>query len=165
MNMKKIIIVSVMMTLLMIGSASADPVINILPSSGPNVLPDGTIEVPVGSDAFTTIGLSASYTGWVAGNAYSVQVIRDSDGTVVFNHVHSGGLPAANYIAEIHWIPAGDLGQTYTVDAWGITSSGRRTWKVETTAPVNPTPELPTSALMAVGLIGLIGVSKLRRKN
>jgi hypothetical protein len=150
--------------LLTIGSATADPVIDIQTNTG-SVKNGDTLNIPAGVDASTAVGLKAVYDGgWVKGDEYKVSVtqITPSLGEVWTDSIVTG-LPSAIYTSNIHYTFT--KGNTYIIKAEG-TKTGLITevYVRVTTAPVI-TPELPTSALMSVGLIGLVSVARFRRKN
>lgn len=146
-----------------IGIASAtdvaEPAIVILPDSGDDVTPDGTILVPINQDAFESIGLSVQYYNFDPGNPYAIFVV-DSDGVVVYNHEHPGGLPTGEDLIEVHWIVGSDLEEEYTITAEGWTTNGRRVTYVQETAPIEP---IPVSPLVLTGFLATVGIVTWRR--
>ena len=150
-----------LVTLFLAGAASAANDIAILPTIGdPGVLPDGTIELQVGKDAFTSIGLEAVYTGWptTGSSSYNVYITDDSPGGVT---VYSkSGTFTTSYTQEIHWTVPSDTSKTYTI--WANGRFGKI--HVYKDVPGAPVPELSTSILTATGLIGLLGLVRFRRR-
>ena len=159
---KNVIILSIVLIAMFAGAASAANDINILPTIGdPNVAADGTINIPVGSDAYASVGLEVDYTNWPStGNSnYQVYITDDSPGGGI---VFDTGIQTflISHAQPIHWLVPSDTTKTYTINANG------RFAKLHASkdAPINPTPELSTGVLMSAGLIGLVGLTRYRRK-
>ena len=158
---KKIIITATILTLLFIGNAGADSV-GILPLSEP-------ISATVGIDAYDSIGLSAAYAEMSDGSIYSVVIRRGDDdpsGAIVYSQPNADGsqgpLPATPfYIQEVHWTPSDS--STYTIYATGASGPGKR--KITAQAPIIPSPEAGTMILTTTGMLGLIGIVRLRRRD
>ncbi|VVB87561.1 Uncharacterised protein [uncultured archaeon] len=162
MGHKRLVMTVVLAMLFMAGTAAALD-ITVLPTSGPNVKPDGTILVPVGANAFESVGLAAEYNGFVAGkDPYMVQVVRN-DGTPMFSV--GGKLATGNDVIPINWVVPNDRKHTYTVIATGMSGTTIRQKLVLSMAPVEPVPELSTVVLTSSGVIGLLGLVRMRRKD
>jgi hypothetical protein len=66
-----------------------------------------------------------------------------------------------SFPVELHWVPAPEtVGKNYTVWASGE-AVGTFSLKAQATQPV---PEMSTAVLMSAGLIGLVGLTRYRKK-
>lgn len=159
----RISIAAILITLLMAGSVSAAGTIDIT-STAPVDPVTGEMLLDAGFDAFTQHALLAAYNGFDGTGNYYVTVREGSYkpvGTVAWTTgtVSMGGVGTFN--VPIHWTPANaDIGKTFTVWASG---SGLGTFKVAAQV-TQPVPELSTGLLMSVGLFGLVGLTRYRRK-
>jgi len=151
--------------IVMVGTALALPEIVIKPDSGLNVNPiTGVINVPVGIDAATSVGLAVEYSDFTAGNPFN-QGLTTSANILVPGTASTGALTTGVDSEQIHWTPTlADIGKTFYVYGEGSTATGTRLRIVHVTAQVVPTPEMSTGVLMSAGLIGLVGITRYRRK-
>lgn len=159
--MRNEIIIAVVLMFLFMGTASAGSV-----SIEPN---DEIIILTVGQDAFDTEGLSVVYEGMSAGSKYSV-VIRRGDynetGVIVYTVPNFDGTQGPltttpNFTQEVHWTPTDQ--NDYTIYATGASASGNR--RISAEALINPVPEISTIVLTSAGILGLIGLTRMRRKD
>ena len=158
----KLITMAILIFALMTGITSANPGVEILPPVGDaNVTADGTIIVPIGQDSFTSVGLSVNYTGFHPNESYSINITRDSDNSDVWNKTGNLG-NASSALIEVHWVPIDN--QSYTIFASGYNQIGKRIYTQSAVAPIMPVPELSTGVLLSAGLIGILGLVRLKRK-
>jgi hypothetical protein len=159
----KIVLVLVLAMLFTAGTAAAAGLdVTILPESGPHVAPDGTIMVPVGADAFNSVGLAVSFGGFAAGNPYTINIVNKNSVPVF---TLGGTLPTGNSIIPLHWVVPNDKAQAYTAIATGVNGQTLRMKLATSMAPIAPVPELSTVALMSAGMIGLFGLVRIQRKD
>ena len=160
----KICLVLVLAMLFNIGAAAAAGMdVTILPEPGdPHVSPDGTILVPVGADAFDSVGLAVSFSGFATGDPYVINILDKNDVSV---YPAGGTLPTGNDIIPLHWVVPNDKSQTYTLIATGVGGTELRTKFLTSMAPIAPAPELSTVALMSAGMIGLFGLVRIQRRD
>lgn len=160
---KKIIMAAIVMliALFFVGIASAAPDIQVLPDTGGE-----TINVPADgvTDAYASIGLEVNWTGWTgcsvtAPCTYLAQILDENDDVV---WEASGTKISGPFWIETvdEWVPSTDLTKSYMLYANGNFKRYLKT--VE--QPIGPIPELSTSILTATGLIGLVGLVRMRRK-
>lgn len=148
----------------MIGTATAAPTVLIHPDTD-------TIDVPIAPNAVSP-PLDIEYLDFgTSGGTYSVVLVRDSDGTVLPNCNVAGTITSNDQHVTLGScvIPSSEHGKSFHVYAEGNCAAGvcnskpTRSAHVIIDAPVIPTPELGTTALMSVGLVGL-GLLRIRRK-
>lgn len=152
MKMKKIIMVICMLMITTISTMS------IVALAGVAIHPDiNPINVPSGADAFNSVGLRAEYTDPV-GSPYSVSIIDTGDMAEVY--IDTGVLTTNPEIREVHW-SSSNIGIEYTIIAGG--ASGTTQKQINIVEPGPPVPELSPYILVAVGLIGLFGLVRLKR--
>jgi len=159
----KIVLVFVLAMLFTAGAAAAGGLdVTILPESGPHVSPDGTILVPLGADAFNSVGLAVNFGGFAKGNPYTINIVNKASVPVF---TLGGTLPTGNDIIPLHWVVPIDKTQTYTAIATGANGQTLRMKLATSMAPIAPTPELSTVALMSAGMIGLLGLVRSQRRD
>lgn len=155
-------VVTMFIALLMVGIASAAPDIQVLPDTGGD-----TIKVPADgvTDAYASIGLEVDWTGWTGCSVatpctYSTQIL-DENGIVVWSA--SGTKTAGPSWSETadEWVPSSDLTKSYMLYA----DSHFKRYLKTVEQPIGPVPELSTYILTATGLVGLLGLVRLRRKD
>jgi len=124
---------------------------------------DYNIAVPVGADLYGIYGVQAEYSGWtLPGGMYNVTIRlgkNDPSGTVVFGNAISMPIPSAAFNVPLTWAPPDT--QLYTIFVNGNYATSVIRGESNVVAPI---PELSTAALMSVGLIGLVGMTRYRRK-
>lgn len=165
MIMNKMLLV-LLVTIAMVGTVNALPTIDICSDSPSTCTSSGPLTVYKDVDASVNPGLHALYKGWDTSGAatYQVSVTDLETNTVVYGPTGTtiGGDPQKVYYA---WTPT-KLGENkYRVRATGSQITGALETDIIVSTRPGVVPELPTSALLSVGLIGLIGIVKLRRKN
>lgn len=155
-------VVTMLIALLMIGVASAGPDIQVLPDTGGD-----TIQIPVDgvTDAYTLIGLEVDWTGWTGCSAttpcvYSAEIL-DENGVQVWSASGSQTSGPSWIETADEWVPSSSLTKSYTLYADGHFKKYLKTIE----QPIGPIPELSTSILTATGLVGLLGLVRLRRKD
>lgn len=159
----KTVMVLVLAMLFTAGAAAAGGLeVTILPESGPHVALDGTVLVPVGADAYDSVGLAVKFGGFASGNPYAINIVDKNN---VPAYTLGGTLPTGNDIIPLHWVVPNDKTQTYTVIATGVGGTTLRMKLATSIAPIAPTPELSTAALMSAGMIGLFGLVRIRRRD
>lgn len=156
---KKIITVAIaiLMTLFVAGAADASPNVVINPDTGAD-----PVLIPVGGLA----GLGANYISWPCTTLnsceYSVQVIDLSVGGVRFDI--DGVSTSSSWSVPITWAPTeSDIGNEFIISAGGAYPKTRYAKVVE--QPASVLPELGTVILTTTGLIGLVGLVRLRRRD
>jgi len=164
--MKKmnILIVAVLVTLFTVAGSSATLGGKLdITSTAPIDPVTGAYILTTGDDAYTTWNLQAEYNSFVTPAQFGVQVREgqyDTSGAVVYDIPVSSSLVPA-FVVPIHWIPtAAQHGHIYTIWASGV---GLGTFRTAAQL-AQPTPELSSGVLMSVGLIGLVGMIRYRRK-
>ncbi len=170
---KIILPIALLILLVLTGSASAARSADIQYFDGNTVqtVNDGaTITLPVNVFADTTPipDLQAIFSGgWTSGDTYTIIVKDIETGSNVYSN---SGVLTGNQNFPIHWMPTKISPNSQGQNVYEILVTGTSLLKtskifvIVTTDP-NITPELPTSALMAVGLIGLVSLARFRRKN
>ena len=129
--MKANIIIVISIILLTIGFAGAYPSIKVLPDMGGD-----TIYVPVGEDAYTSIGLEIEWLGWsctqIVPCYYSAQIVGTGSQGTTYNEWNppNGQSTVANWQVPVHWTPSSDMTRTYDLYANGQ-------WKSHMTAIKN----------------------------
>lgn len=126
------------------------------------ISPDGTFQLPVGADAYESIGLAVEFKNFSNGRQYEINITRDSDGaTMYFNR---SGLQDGNLTVPVGWLVPNDLTQNYTLNATGLRGQGKKL-RTTKTAAINPVPELNTLILTSAGVFGIMLVSWRFRRN
>lgn len=154
-------IVAVFVVLIgMVGTVYANPDIEIQPS-----VPEGsTIIMPAGldEDVYQVRGLAAIYKNGY-GKGYNIDIVKD--GATASEWRETGKLLEDDHKVEIHWKPGKQDKdyEDYTLHVKG--GDDEKDWHIKTCKPSIPAPELPTSALMSVGLIALFYMASVKRKN
>lgn len=151
----------------MTGTAAATGDILIHPDTA-------TITVGVDPNAVSP-PLGAEFVGWgTAGTTtYSVVVTRTGDGYVPAGCTVGGTLTTSDpqtITLPTCKIPASDIGVAYHVYASAACPAGgcegtSRSRSLTVDAPMDPVPELSTSVLMATGIVGLLGLVRMRKKD
>lgn len=168
---KKMTMVLMVLALFMVGIASADPPgpsINICTDS-PSVCANTNtvLDVYQGVDASVNPGLHAFFENWDTNTAtYTVKII-DVDAnpnTIVYGPFTAGVNtdPKSVYYA---WTPTKLGAGKYRIYAAAEQDPANGLY-ADITVRTSPlvVPELPTSALTMVGLVGLFGLVRLRKK-
>ena len=159
----KICLILVLAMLFNVGAAAAAGLdVTILPESGTHVAPDGTIMVPVGADAYASVGLAIRFGGFAAGDPYAINIVDNNDVPV---YPLAGTMSTGNDVIPLHWVVPTDHSKTYTVIATGVGGTELRMKLATSMAPIAPAPELSTVALMSAGMIGLFGLVRIQRKD
>lgn len=152
----------------MTGVASALGTVSICTDSPSTCASSGTITVYKDIDASLNPGLHALYTGWSTGATYEIKVTDIDDGSTVFGPSSGPVSSLTGGKAYYGWKPTklstGGVNH-YRVRATGSEIVGTLEYDVLVSTRPGVVPELPTSALLSVGLIGLIGMLKLRKKD
>lgn len=166
----KLRIILIMLLLFWISTASANPDIEIKPDSNNG----NTITVTVSSnqDVYQTSGLEAIYhKGY--GQPYSVKVERDGaklDDPPEWEE--EGDLPGDDqnpgndHEVKVHWKPKethNGCKEEHTLHVKG--GDDEKHWRIKTCKPGPPVPELPASALVSIGLMGLVGLMRVKGKD
>lgn len=165
-----IAVVTMLMTLFMVGVVSAAPSIDICTDSPSTCASSGTLTVYQGVDASVNPGLRALFQGWDTTSAtYTVSIVDvDASPDVVVYGPIAGSIDADPKNVYYAWTPEVNPAKLgigkYKIRAQGLQESTLEADITVRTSP-NVVPELPTSALLSVGLIGLIGMLKFRRKD
>jgi len=163
MKAMKILIAAMLVALFAAGAASAGTV-DISSTAAVDPV-TGAYILTVGDDSFAMWNLKAVYSGWASG-IYNVEIreggLLDPPGAIAY--ANPGALtpmPSSDFDVELHWVPTdADNGKLFTVWAYGM-SLGTFKIAAQVTKPV---PELNTGLLISVGLIGLVGMVRYRRK-
>jgi hypothetical protein len=166
MKRMNILIIAVLVTLFTVAGASAlnpsQGTVDIT-STAPKDPATGAFILTTGQDANTLYNLQAEYNNFPVPVDFGVQVREgqyDWSGAVVYNIPVSSSL-APSFTVPIHWIPTpAQHGQIFTIYASGVALG---TYKLAAQL-AQPTPELSSGALVSVGLIGLLGMIRYRRK-
>jgi hypothetical protein len=159
-------------------SAADGPSINICTDS-PSICANTVTKLTVykGVDSSVSPGLHALFANWdTTGSVYiltvqdisvspAVTVYGPAAGTITNGKIYYGAYTDGSG-SHPAWTPAKEGDGIYKVKAHGEQDNdpGLEADVTVSTRP-NSVPELPTSALLSIGLIGLIGMVKLRRKN
>lgn len=160
-----------LLAIAMIGVTDATPSVDICldspPSGSATCASLGTIVVYQSVDASVSPGLHALYAGgWDSSATYDIKVTdidANPDG-VVFGP-NSGLISSlTGGKAYYAWTPTKWGTGKYKVRAYGSQEGTPLEAEIIVKTSPNVVPELPTSALLAVGLIGLIGMVRFRRK-
>ena len=138
------------------------------------ISPD-TQSIYVGTYGYYTLTLDSSDSGsalnWATDSPTIVASIKDSSSASYPADVQVGTLPISytggsgphTYDLRVMPISGAVVPSTHDISVGFLTQQG---WtKAVVTGSGNIVPELPTSTLLTVGLIGLIGIVKLRRKD
>lgn len=150
----------------MVGMASATGDILIHPD-------DATIDVGVSPNSVSP-PLAAEFVGWNTSGSttYSVVLKRTSDGVVQTGCSVSGTITSDPQTVTLPAcvIPALDIGVAYHVYASascpaGLCKGVHRSRDLTVDAPVIPTPESSMGVKMTIGLVGLVGLMRYRRKD
>lgn len=168
MNNKMLVVMAMFLSVFVVGtmSASASADIFIHPD-------DATINVGVSPNAVSP-PLEAEFVDWSTSGSttYKVVVNRTSDGAEPVGCSVSGTITSTDQTVTLPGckIPASDIGVAYHVYARADCPTGRcegttRSRDLTVDAPIIPTPEMNTMALTSMGLIGLIGLVRYRRKD
>jgi len=114
----------------------------------------------------TTDIIKVNFTNFSLNNPYFITVFNDTNGngeldfTDITEYEKNGRLQGLPYqIISVDWIPAST--GLHWVDAGGVIN---RVF-VSDTKPVYPVPELSTIALTSAGILGLIGLTRMRRND
>lgn len=164
---KKVIMTTMVLALLvsMIGIASAAEDITILPVGNP-------IDVPMDPNPISP-PVSVVYTGWSTGGTskYTVSVY-DGATPLIGTCIVSGTITSDPQTVTLPGckIPTSLAGKVVTIEAEGKCPQGgctdvNRGKKLYVDASLNPVPELSTGILVTTGMIGLLGIVRLRRKD
>jgi len=162
---KKMIMVTMILALLtsMIGIASAED-ITILPVGNP-------IDVPMDPNPISP-PVSVVYTGWTAGTSTYTVSVYDGATPLIGTCIVSGTITSDPQTVTLPGckIPTSLAGKEVTIEAKGKCPLGgctdvTRGKTLYVDASLNPVPELSTGILVATGIIGLLGIVRLRRKD
>lgn len=147
-------IVTMLAVLLIAGAASAVADIQVLPS----VTPGDPIIVPVGQDAYSSVGLEVDWIDWgctpSAKCSYSAYITDDTVGGTVWS-VGPKDSTVNSWQEPVHWTPNDK--HDYSLFANGVKKKLIKTVQ----QPIAPVPEIATVGLVGLGLVGLVA---LRRK-
>lgn len=158
----KILIVAMLLALFTAGAVSAAGTIDVV-STAPKDPGTGAYLLTPGTNSYTAWNLKAVYSGWDLPGNYQVWIREgyyNLTGTIVYSTPYTSMI-IPSFETKLEWIPAADtVGKNYTVWASGD-AIGTFALKAQATKPV---PEMSTGVLMSVGLIGLVGLTKYRRK-
>ena len=163
--MRKIgMLLAFLVTIATIGATNALPTIDVCTDTPSKCASSGTITVYQGIDASVNPGLHALYKGWdtTGGATYEISVTDLDTHSLVFGP--SSGIigtdPKKVYYA---WTPAKLGSNHYRVRATGSEITGALEYDVIVSTRPDVVPELPTSALLSVGIIGMIGMLRFRK--
>lgn len=159
------VIMVVLVTLFVAGTASAGSSIN---------LDEITKNVPIGGTVDFTVTLQTSNTGpgviaWRIESGDPITAKLESEPLDKFGYITVTTPPSSQPFTLT--VKAGDgavVGQEYLVRLSYCTGTGPcegNTARARAEAGAIPTPELSTSILTATGLIGLIGLVRMKRKD
>ena len=162
---KKFILVIIVLAAIVTSAAGEyiNPSVTI--DTGTAVVNDeGVILIPVDKWADTEVGLRVIYENWGTNSNYSVTIREEDTGVIVYSQPNDDGtlgtMPSTpNYIHNVHWMPT-------EIKEYVIYTEGQRKLVVRTAEnPINITPELSIIALTSAGILGLIGLTRMRRKD
>lgn len=159
----KILLVLVVSVLSIGGVSAGSPDILIHPDT--SIITVGVDPNPVSPP------LDIEYLDWGTNvAAYSWEVHRVADDIIPTGCSGGGTITGNDFHPDLTScvIPATDIGEPYEVIAeahCGGCAPNSRSRLLVVDADVNPVPELSTVVLMSAGLIGLLGIVRLRRKN
>lgn len=132
-----------------------------------NAIPNVTINIydtPVLGEITTDI-IKVNFTGFAIDNRYFITVYNDTNNNGDWDsgdqtEYEKNGLLHGDpfQIISVDWTPT--VMGLHWVDAGGVRSHVF----VSDTKPIYPVPELGTMALTSVGILGLIGLTRMRRK-
>jgi hypothetical protein len=158
----KILISAILVVLIAVSAASADGTIDVVSTAAKDPS-TGAYLLTVGTDSYAAWNLSAVYSGWTLPANYTVQIREgyyNLVGTVVYETPYTSMI-TPSFPVELHWVPTSEtVGKNYTVWASGE-AVGTFALKAQATKPV---PEMSTAILMSAGLIGLVGLTRYRKK-
>lgn len=162
MNKKIVLILVAAMSLIGGASAASVEICTTDPAQCIDPLTDSTpIVLYKDVDAGYSPGLYAKYIDWADGDTYKINV-WGAPFTPVTGFISGSPTPFNVYYDS--FVPTDMTPGKYVIEAEGKHISGTlRVTVIVETVP-NITPELPTSVLMSVGLVGMIGLLKYRRK-
>ena len=101
--------------------------------------------------------LAADYRNFLAGDPYNITITRISDNSMVF--ADSGTLMGGpKQVIPLDWTPQDK--NYYLIVAKGDTVIASNEISVIDSEVIAPTPEMPTIALMGIGMLGLLLVVK-----
>jgi len=157
------VIFVVLMSMASVATAKGDITIS------PDIV--GNITVGVAPNSISP-PVTVTYDGWGIGSTiYDIKVVRVSDNTIPSGCEVSGTLSVDPTIIELTSckIPATDIKKAYHIYATASCPAGscegtQNSRNLTADAPVQPTPEMSTGILMSAGLIGLVGMTRYRRK-
>lgn len=170
--MIKKIAMTIAMLVAMVGMVSAVPSVDICldspPTGSATCASAGTIIVYQAVDAGTSPGLHALYSGWDSSATYEIKVTDiDANPDAIDFGPSSGSISSLTggkaYFTG--WTPTKLTPGAYKVRAAGSQEGTPLEAEIIVKTSPEVVPELPTSALTMVGLIGLIGMVILRKKN
>lgn len=124
------------------------------------IYPEGDpINVLAGEDAYNSAGLRVGFTNHI-GHLYGISITDPSMNT---NYLDTGNVINTDpETKEIHWTSS-NIGVTYTIRAYaGADYEEKQINIVESLPP--PIPEVSPFVFVAIGLIGLIGLIRLKNR-
>lgn len=160
--MNKKLIVAILLTLIPLAAAYAtltvDPVKQDIP-----IGTDGSYKVTLVTD-----NSGPSHMEWITDDSKILAVIGPVGGP--FGSMSQAGSYAFNAVAgvqifELRVSPQPGVIVNTEYDISTIFKHDKKGVKAVVTASANPTPEMPTVALLGTGLVGLIGIARYRRKD
>lgn len=139
-------------------------------------------ELPIGGTVDFTVYLDVTTIGdnnpdqrtisWQIPGGYPIEAKLDSESYAKSGHMHfvppSSSEWSKTFTLAVKTTNGAEAGKAYPITISYCEGGGScfgETAVAKTTAGVIPTPELSTSVLTAIGLVGLIGLVKLRRKD
>lgn len=154
---RKIVLIAVILFSAM-GSANAEPNVTINISGTP-IVGESTIDI-----------INVNFTDFNKSDTYYITVFNDTNGNLTLDNndqienYQTGLLEGGTeQIIPVNWTPQST--GLHWVDALGASRSSRRGVFVSDTKEIYPVPELATLILTSAGILGLIGLTRMRRKD
>jgi hypothetical protein len=117
--------------------------------------------IPVAGESTKGI-LAADYRNFIAGDPYNITITRISDNLKVF--AKNGTLTGEpKQTIPMDWTPQDT--SDYLVVAKGDTIVATKKVTLSDSAVISPIPELSTMVLVSTGFLGVLGLTRSRRRN